>query len=79
MTPHKPIRIVVSPDLRAAIDRHCQTAGVEMSAYIRELIVADLGKPELLETLRTEGAPKRKPTQAQTARRKPQKKSKRGD
>ncbi len=61
MPPNKPIRLIVSQELRSAIDEHCAAAGVEMSAYIRTLICEHLGRPELLDTLRPEGRPRIEP------------------
>lgn len=60
MTPHKPIRFIVSPEMRTAIEKRCQAQQLEMSDYIRRLIAADLQQPELLQTVRGEGAPARK-------------------
>lgn len=58
MAPNKRIAIVVSPELREALSEHCAKHKIELSAYIRELICRDMGKPELLDTIPPEGRPK---------------------
>lgn len=58
MTRTKHYTMIMSAEIRSALEDHCKAAGVSVSDFIRTSICQRLGQPELLDTMRPAHRPK---------------------
>lgn len=61
MPPRTRRELRFSPEIDAAIDAYCEAHGVEFSMLVRRLVCTEIGRPELVNTMRLPGRPKPAP------------------
>lgn len=64
MPPSRLIQIRVSQEIAAAIEAHCAKNALEISTFVRSAVMRELGRPDLLDTMRQIGRPPTPPPAA---------------
>ena len=59
MPPSKPIQLRLSDEIDAALRKHCEDHGLELSAFIRDTLCRAIGRKDLVGTMRGSGRPKK--------------------